>query len=168
MATETQHEPQTAAPVEPVVSPETPTLRPMTEDENQHLIATDNTMTPYQVTVGQLIEAARADIGTLKSEAQAKERAIADSKVEIAQLTEALAAATKRREFTDQEVFLAAKRLKPMADLERLPGGGISLRVVLDQDEAAPLLSWADSAGEDPGEYIQKQLREAIVAYSNS
>ena len=52
--------------------------------------------------------------------------------------------------------------------LELLPGGGIRLGVTLDVDEATPLLSWADSAGEDPAEYIAKQIKDALVAVTSS
>jgi hypothetical protein len=52
--------------------------------------------------------------------------------------------------------------------LERLAGGGIRLAVTLDIDESAPLLSWADSAGEDPAEYISRQIKDALVAVTSS
>jgi hypothetical protein len=40
--------------------------------------------------------------------------------------------------------------------------------VTLDVDEATPLLSWADGAGEDPAEYIAKQIKDALVAVTSS
>lgn len=64
---------------------------------------------------------------------------------------------------------LAAKSKASSAPgIERLPGGGIRLAISLDCDEAEPLLSWADSAGEDPATYIAKTLKDALVAVTSS
>ena len=52
--------------------------------------------------------------------------------------------------------------------LERLKNGGIRLAVELDQDEAEPLLSWANSAGEDPAVYIARQIKDALVMVVSS
>jgi len=50
----------------------------------------------------------------------------------------------------------------------RLENGGIRLAVELDQDEAGPLLSWAESAGEGPAVYIARQIKDALVMVVSS
>jgi uncharacterized coiled-coil protein SlyX len=61
-----------------------------------------------------------------------------------------------------------AKASSAPTGIERLPGGGIRFPVELDVDESAPLLSWADSAGEDPLVYIQRQIHDAMVMVVSS
>ena len=138
-------------------------------------IADDNTMTVYGQTVGEIVTTMQIDVDRITGESTAKDKTIAKLQQELA---EAIAANTRHANtIRDFGVELAVAKLvatdaKKVAQHERnfqvLPEGGIRLVVNLDVDESTPLLSWADSAGEDPGTYIARQIKDALVAVTSS
>ncbi len=139
-----------AAPVQPLVSVEQPTF-----------IADDTVHTVYGMTLGEIMQDATVNITRLTDESTAKD-------TEIARLTAELAEAVKAkpRVFTDAEIQQAMKA--DPEGLKKLPDGSISVRVIVPEEAALPLLSWAESAGEAAEMYIQKTLAEALVAYTAS
>lgn len=49
--------------------------------------------------------------------------------------------------------------------LRTLPNGSIVVEVVIDVDLAGSLIAWAEGAGENVSDYIQKQVGEALLSY---
>ena len=142
------------------------------EDKQQEQVAQGETMTAYGLTVDGIIEAAKADSDKQAAEILALKTSIAGLEGTVAELTAANEA--KAQTIKDLNVDLAVAKVaaedaKLNADaFRRLPGGGVRLLVTLDVDEAGPLLSWADSAGEDPATYIATQIKDALVAVTSS
>ena len=138
-------------------------------------VADDNTMTVYGQTLGELIRSAQDDVSRILGESAAKDTTIAGLQQELA---EAIAANTRHANtIRDLGADLAVAKMvatdaKKVArheqNFQMLPEGGIRLMVTLDVDESAPLLSWAESAGEEPGEYIAKTIKDALVAVTSS
>lgn len=138
-------------------------------------VADNDTMTIYGQTVGEIIATMRQDVDRISGELSAKDETIAEIRK---QLEEAIAAnARHANTIRDLGADLAVAKIvandaKKVARHERdfqvLPEGGIRLMVTLDVDESEPLLSWANSAGEEPGEYIAKQIKDALVAVTSS
>ena len=118
--------------------------------DQKPLIADRDTMTIYEMTVGDIIDGARMDIDRI--EKQGKDR--------IAELEVELAAAKK-------ELASASLRIGP-AGMKRLSDGSLSLRIIVPVDAAEPLLSQADSAQENPEVFIQKAVEEGLLAYTMS
>jgi hypothetical protein len=142
-------------------------------------IAQDDTMTCYEVTVREIITAGQNEAVRFKNESEGKDGTIFELNAQIStKNTEikdlAAESGKKDTQIKSLERDLGIARLAAQKNatgapgLQRLPGGGIRLMVTLDVDESAPLLSWADSAGEDPGEYIAKQIKDALVAVTSS
>jgi hypothetical protein len=132
----------------------------------QPVVVGDEAMTVYGMTVGELISTTQQDVDRLLGQIKDGVETIAARDAEILRLTAALDEAKKPKVFTDAEVQAAVK-LGPQG-LKKLPNGDISVRVTVPEEAALPLLSWADSAGEDAEMYIQKTLAEALVAYTCS
>ncbi len=132
----------------------------------QPVVVGDEAMTVYGMTVGKLMSTTQQDVDRLLGQIKDGVDTIAERDAEILRLTTALDEAKKPKVFTDAEVQAAVK-LGPQG-LKKLPNGDISVRVTVPEEAALPLLSWADSAGENPAMYIQKTLAEALVAYTCS
>lgn len=158
-------------------------------------IAEDETMTTYGMTVAQIIEVNRVECERIANESAAKDETITAKEAKIVELVEygkkknamlqevvtadqakAVQVAELGAKIDSLTIDLGVARMLAKqakassvpAGIERLPGGGIRLAVTLDVDEAAPLLSWAESAGEDPAEYIAKTLKDAMVMVVSS
>jgi myo-inositol-1-phosphate synthase len=137
-------------------------------------IAQGDTMTVYGATVDGIVEADRTDLQRIMGESAAKDTVIAAKNAKIEELVEYGKA--KNGEITELKKDLGVARMllkdgKVSAvsqGIERLPGGGIRLAVTLDCDDAAPLLSWAEGAGEDPETYIAKIIQDAVVSVVSS
>lgn len=56
----------------------------------------------------------------------------------------------------------------PRPEMERLPNGSLRLMIMVPEEQAIPLLSWAEGAGEDPQSYVQKMVEEALVSVVSS
>lgn len=124
-----------------------------TQQDQKPLIATRDTMTEYEMTVGQIIDGAREDIDRILGE-KAEFKAKAESlDAELARVKKELASANMR---------LVTAGMKRTAD------GGVSLRIVVPVDMATPLLSQADEAQEDPEVYVQKAVEASLQAYAMS
>jgi len=128
----------------------------------EEFVANVDTMTVAGVTLGALIEKAQSEIeeltsqvGVLAADNAAKAKTIADLNTDLA---------VARLVAKDAKTVASAMP----AGIQRTPDGGLRLMIRLDVDEATPLLSWADSAGEDPAEYIAKTLKDALVAVTCS
>ena len=151
-----------AAPVEPVVAPPVlPVLPP------PDYIADDQVMTVYGMTLGDILRDARRGIEEMGA---SKDVEIAAKDAEITRLTAELAEAVKvkPREFTDAEIAKAVAPGAGLFGLKRLPDGSISVRVTVPEEVAIPLLSQAEAAGENPEIFVQRQLEEALLAYTCS
>lgn len=48
---------------------------------------------------------------------------------------------------------------------QRLTGGGIKLMVEIPAELAVPLLTWAEAAGENEHDFIEKQIVTAVSSY---
>jgi len=145
---------EVAAPVEPVAQ--------VAEVEApQEVIAGEHTMTIYGMTVGGIVEDARVSI-------EAKDEIIKTKDEEIERLNcEVNAAKRQPRHFTDAEIAKAVGQGGEVG-LKKLPDGSVSLRVRVPEEVALPLLSQAESAGEPAEIFIQKQVDEALLAYTCS
>lgn len=156
-------------------------------------VAPGSAMTVYGMTVDAIVEGARKQAVEMQTVIDGNIAALAAKEAKIAELVEYgknknamlqelvtadAAKATLIAELGPKVESLtkdlgmarlaAQKRATIPQNLERLPGGGIRLAVELDVDESAPLLSWADSAGEDPATYIARQVKDALVAVTSS
>ncbi len=136
-------------------------------------VATEETMTFVGMTLGELISQMKALVVEEKARADAKDETLGLRDREIQSLHGLVSA--KNDKIAELTADLGAARLVAKeakggipVGLERLPGGGIRLGVELDADEATPLLSWADSAGEDPATYVARQVHDALVAVTQS
>jgi hypothetical protein len=150
------------------------------EAQAQPFIAQRDTMTVYGQTVDEIITGMREDVQRFKEEAEAAGATIIALNETItaknAKIDELVEYSKKKNEtISELRIDLGVARMLKYqgkagipVGLERLPGGGIRLGVTLDVDEATPLLSWADGAGEDPAEYIAKQVKDALVAVTSS
>lgn len=134
-----------------------------------------------QRTFGQFLDESRVAVAEIESASAAKDAIIDQRNREISALHETIASKVAKIE----ELEASAKQLAMDLGVARmllkqakasgipqgivkLDGGGIRLAVELDQDEAGPLLSWAESAGEDPAVYIARQIRDALVMVVSS
>lgn len=140
------HQEDAAAPVEPVV-------------EQAAFVADDAVMTIYGMTLGGILADAKTSL-------DAKDVTISEKDTEIARLTAELAQTKKPRSFTDAEISKAIKS-EPIG-LRKLPDGSVSLRVTVPEEVALPLLSQAESAGEDAQVFIQRNVEESLLAYTCS
>jgi len=112
------------------------------------IIADENTMTVYEMTVGQLVQTAKADVERILRENKAKDDHI------------------RQLERTIEDLRKAPTRV--LSGLTRHQDGAVSLRIVVSPDVAPALLSQAQEAGEDPGVYIQRNVEEALLAFAMS
>lgn len=48
---------------------------------------------------------------------------------------------------------------------QRTPDGGLKIMLTLPQELAEPLATWAESAGDDPFDFIHRQLITAISSF---
>jgi hypothetical protein len=160
---------------------------PAVEAGEQPFIAQDDTMTCYECTLGQMIEANRDDSIRLEGEKKSLRETIESLNQTVTALNETVTAKNARIdelveyskaksiEISSLKMDLGvARMLKDQertgipAGLERLPDGGIRLGVTLDVDTATPYLSQAESAGEDPAVYVQRMVEEAVLAFAAS
>jgi hypothetical protein len=158
-----------------------PVVAVETIQETGPVIADNDTMTIYGQTMGEIIElkdtvinrkhdeiiTLRAQIDELSGRVTAKEAKIAEL-VEYSQKKNTEIGDLKKDLGVARMAVQQAKASTIPQKLERLAGGGIRLAVTLDVDEAAPLLSWSDSAGEDPATYIAAQIKDALLAVTSS
>jgi hypothetical protein len=148
--------------------------QPGASAEASALVADNSTMTIYGQTMGEIMDLKDSVINrkheeTVVLQAQVDELTgkIAAKDAKITELVEY----SKQKNMDLGVARMALQQAKASTipqRLERLAGGGIRLAVSLDIDESAPLLSWADSAGEDPAEYISRQIKDALVAVTSS
>lgn len=66
------------------------------------------------------------------------------------------------------EKLALVKAAGPAGAFQRLPNGSARVMVTLDSDTITPMLEWAQGAGREPGEYIQEQIQDAIIAVTLS
>jgi hypothetical protein len=82
---------------------------------------------------------------------------------------ERIAELTKRAEAAEAQAgALAVRATTAMPAMERMPDGSLRLMVTVPEEQAIPLLSWAEGAQAEPQAYIQQQLEEALVAVVSS
>ena len=160
---------------------------PAAEAGEQPFIAQDDTMTCYQCTLGQMIEANQDDARRLEGEKKSLRETIESLNQTVTALNETINAKNakidelveyskaKNIEISSLKMDLGvARMLKDQArtgipvGLERLPDGGVRLGITLDVDTATPYLSQAECAGEDPVVYIQRMVEESVLAFSAS
>ena len=160
---------------------------PAVEAGEQPFIAQDDTMTCYECTLGQMIEANRDDAIRLEGDKKSLRETIESLNQTVTALNETVTAKNakidelveyskaKNIEISSLKMDLGvARMLKDQArtgipaGMERLPDGGVRLGITIDVDTATPLLSWADGAGEDPATYIAAQVQDALVAVTSS
>jgi hypothetical protein len=154
-------------------------------------IADMDTMTVTGMTLGAQLQQMRDDglaligaeqekVKTLESQSSELQGRIATDTVTLAARNREIEAlhetiANKNSEIDSMKMDLGVARMLVQQmkaseipqKLERLENGGIRLAVTLDEDEAIPYLSQADSAGEEPAAFISNLLHEAIVAFNN-
>lgn len=154
-----------------------------TDEKAPELMAGEDTMTVYGMTVRQIVDGGAKDAERYAAGIQAKDQLIGElnetisaKNAEINERDETINAHLDTIE--NLKLDLGASRLAvqqaktaapaPMQSMQRLPNGGVRVLVTLDQDTAVPLLSQAEQAGEDPAKYIATQLGEALLAYTSS
>jgi len=148
--------------------------QPGASTEASALVADNSTMTIYGQTMGEIMDLKDSVINrkhdeTVVLQAQVDELTgkIAAKDAKIAELVEY--SQKKNADLGIARMALQESKVSTIPQkLERLAGGGIRLAVTLDVDEATPLLSWAESAGEDPAIYIAAQVKDALVAVTSS
>ena len=107
------------------------------------LVAHEDTPTIYGRTLGQLVADLKRENDQAVMRAVEAEESLAKAAVKIAALK------------------------ANGGGFEKLPDGGVKFVLVLDVDQATPLLSWAEGAEEDPATYIPRQVAEALQAFGN-
>lgn len=139
----------------------------------------DSAMTEYGMTVGDIVK----DRDAVYAQREAYQKQAADLTAEVAQLNGSIT--EKIRQLIAQseriEKLEAAAKTAPAAPvtpeptqriassgLERLKDGSLRVVVTVPVDQATPLLSWAEGAGEDPQRFIQTQVEEALIAYTSA
>ena len=127
------------------------------QGSSQPVIAGEETMTIYGVTLAEVISQNARECERLQERLSAQA-------LEISTLTNEKTALTADKE----QMALLILELRPYRTLTTLGDGSIRLPIVLDQDAATRYLDQAEGAGEDPQEYIGKQVSEALLAYSSS
>jgi hypothetical protein len=127
------------------------------QEQPKPLIADESTMTIWGDTVGAIMANNRRAFEELQADALA-------SKTKAAELQAAIDAMTSQLNDARQ----ANAMLRFAGTFQRLPNGSISFPVVLDADAAAPLLSQAEGAQEEPATFVPRQVAEALLAYSMS
>ena len=124
----------------------------------------------------ETITARNREIKALHETIAAKNEAIAQGEIALNNDNVALMAAEAKivglvaevKTLNEKLAFARMAAVSAPKGVERTESGGIRLAVTLDVDEATPLLSWAESAGEDPAEYIARQVHDALVAVTSS
>jgi uncharacterized protein (DUF3084 family) len=160
-------------------------------DETQQPVATEkesrSIYLPFiQATVGELIEKSQQVIADLQQASTDKDAIIEQRNREIAALQGTIKAKAELVQEHGAKVAELEGQVKSVTDslgmarmllkektgipqgIEKLENGGIRFAVTLDVDEASVLLSWADSAGEDPAVYIARQVKDALVMVVSS
>ena len=121
------------------------------------IVADDKTKTVYGVTLGELIAQQVRERETLVADAAAKGARVTELETKLNQV---------ETENVGMKTLIAA--LRPYRTLAKLEGGGVRLPIELDADTAERYLAQAEDAREDPQEYIQRNLSEALLAYANA
>lgn len=124
----------------------------------------------------ETITSRNREIKALHETIAAKNEAIAQGETALNNTNFALTAAESKvtelaveaKTLNEKLAFARMAAAKAPKGVERTESGGIRLMVTLDVDEATPLLSWAESADEDPAEYITRQVHDALVAVTSS
>jgi hypothetical protein len=135
-------------------------------------VAGYDTMTIAGITFGEFSQKAGDQLADLREQAKVNDATIAELKAKVETLTAESAA--KSATIADLNTDLAIARIvaedakKLAGGFQKLPDGSVRLVVTLDVDEATPLLSWAEGAGEEPGPYIATQIKDALVAVTSS
>lgn len=142
------------------------------EQENtavvEEQVVSDDSMTQYGFTVGQLVQNAQTEIKQVRDEAAGVQRKLDQANETITKLTAALEAAKTKPSFTDEEIAAAVKSIRPERGIRTMPDGSIILpQVRVNVDSASQLLSWAQDAGEDPVAYISKAIDEGLLLYTS-
>jgi hypothetical protein len=134
------------------------------QEQPAALIADENTMTIWGETIGAILgnnkvafEEIENTVRELKTKLDDQQATIEGKDTEIKLVMEKLTA-TKEA--------LALLRCAPPA-FQKLADGSIKFQVTLDTDAAAPLLSQAEGAEEDPAVFIPRSVGEALLAYSS-
>jgi hypothetical protein len=133
-------------------------------EEQKPLVADENTQTIYGVTVAEIIAQGVEERERLAKEIADRDTCIEGKNAEIAALTTELD--TVKQDKIAGEMLIGV--LRPFRTLTMLENGSIRLPVTVPVDAATPLLSWAADAKEDPQEYIEKVLSDALMAYTSS
>ena len=170
------------SPAPPVINDDTMTSYGMTVGD---IVADRDTMQRSLNAAQQIIDAHAAQDAARGRQIAALENAVAEKdatiQAQMARLQELEAAAAVNAETiaelskpkpapTPEQLgaAMASAGLGNSAGLQRLANGGLRVMVEVDVDTATPLLSWAESAGEDPVTYIQRQVSDALVAVTSS
>ncbi len=130
---------------------------PAQDEKPAAVVADDSTKTVYGVTLGELIAQQVRDRETLTSDVTAKAARIKELEAKLAE--------AEGDKGTMRNLILD---LRPYRTITRMKDGGVRLPIELDADTAIRYLAQAEDAKEDPQEYIQRQLSEALLAYSNA
>ncbi len=146
----------------------------------QPVIVSDDVMTQYGLTVGQIV--AERDKFFLAAK-EYEEQTIPEKNAQLltqsdrivtletaAKVAEAkIADVTARLETAEAQVKKLAVRSAGAAPaMEHLPNGSLRLMVTVPEEQAIPIQSWADSAGEDVQSYCQKLVEDALVSAVSS
>jgi len=133
------------------------------QSSSQPVIAGEETMTIYGVTLAEVISQNARECERLQNDIKERDERLAAQALEISTLTNEKAGLTADKE----QMALLILELRPYRTLTTLGDGSIRLPIVLDQDTAMSYLDQAESAGEDAQEYIGKQVATALQAYSS-
>lgn len=115
---------------------------PQAEAVSEPLVADENTPTVWGKTVGEVV-------ATLRRQYEALEKNDQDKATRITELENRII------------------QIKMQPPFEKRTDGSIRVTITLDADEAAPLLSQAEGAGEDPATFVAQQVSEALLAFQN-
>ena len=185
MAEETQHE---TAPAQPVAWRSL--TEPIDDDACTVYMNTDKTS---HLTLGAIVqdrdslwkqlEAAKTTLETRDREVAALQKAVGDRTSKLLTQSDRIEALEKQNREQDskaQGLTVSVRELTgklavaqhivetALPEMQRLPDGSLRLMISVPEEQAIPLLSWADSAGEDPQSYIQKNVEEALLAVVSS
>lgn len=131
----------------------------------------DDTPTIYGLTLGEIVadrDGLWKQLLEAKQSIEDKNSALLQQSERIEALEKQVADAQKRPVAPSAEKERALDTPAPLAPLQRLKDGSVRLMVTVPADAAEPLLSWAEIAGEDPTTYIQKNVEEALLAFTSS
>ena len=131
--------------------------------EKKPLIADESTMTTYGITLGEIIADGAREVQVVKDQLAAAQRDIEAKAKQLEDAGNALDEMTKQKLILEE----LQRRDGGFSRLVKFPDGSIRLPVTLSVDCAGQLLEQANSAAEDPQQYIAKQVEDALLAVNN-